>query len=64
MTIDNGTTTTTSQITGEQIRRRVLKIKDATASTYVTIWNNKVNKELINNIQSKYFNLYFKYYID
>ncbi len=42
--MDRGVTTTISQINGEIIRRRSLKIKDETGVLFITVWNNKVNK--------------------
>ncbi len=42
--MDRGVTTTTSEINGEIIRRRSLKIKDETGVIFITVWNNKVNK--------------------
>jgi uncharacterized alkaline shock family protein YloU len=41
--MDRGIITTISEHTGQPVRRKSLKIKDETAATNITIWNNKVN---------------------
>ena len=40
--LDQKVKTTTSQNSGQLIRRKVIKIKDQTSTTIVNIWSNKV----------------------
>ncbi|CAF1380194.1 unnamed protein product [Adineta ricciae] len=42
--LDRGTSTTTSEITRAEIRRRCLKIEDESGSINIVVWNQKINE--------------------
>ncbi|CAF2160488.1 unnamed protein product [Rotaria magnacalcarata] len=44
---DNGVSTTTSQTDGSTFQRRSIKIQDETGKINITIWNKKVNYDIL-----------------